>query len=66
MTEKGCRLSNGNYRLLCKGADTILLPRLVQSPLIEVTFKHLEKFATEGLRTLILAQKDLTPEEYKA
>ena len=60
------RLPNGNYRLLCKGADTILLPRLVQSPLIEVTFKHLEKFATEGLRTLILAQKDLTPEEYKA
>ena len=57
-------LPNGTYRLLCKGADTILLPLLVQTPCIDPTYLHLEEFATEGLRTLVLAQKDLSAQEY--
>ncbi|OMJ85156.1 hypothetical protein SteCoe_13546 [Stentor coeruleus] len=58
------RLPNGVYRVLCKGADTIILPRLQQGPYIESTYKQLEEFACEGLRTLVLAQRDLTDEEY--
>ena len=57
-------LPNGQYRLLCKGADTILLPLLIPTSCIESTYTHLEELATEGLRTLVLAQKDLTPQEY--
>lgn len=58
-------LPNGQYRLLCKGADTVLYPRLVPSPVLKTTYSHLEEFATEGLRTLVLAQKDLSYQEYK-
>lgn len=58
------RLPDGKIRLLCKGADTIILPRLVHTETIEPTYKHLEDFAVEGLRTLVLAQKDLTHQEY--
>lgn len=60
------RLYDGRYRILCKGADTILLPRLRRMPLIESTYRHLEDFATEGLRTLVLAQRDLKEDEYNA
>ena len=58
------RMPDGRFKILCKGADTILLPRLRKSPLIETTYKHLEDFATEGLRTLVLAQRELAADEY--
>ena len=58
------RLPGGKYRILCKGADSVLLPRLAPSDLIEKTYNHLEEFAIEGLRTLVLAQRDLSYEEY--
>ena len=35
------------------------------SPAISPTLKCLEKFATEGLRTLLLAKKVIDPEEYQ-
>ena len=58
------RLPGGRYRILCKGADSILLPLLIPSHLNDITYNHLEEFATEGLRTLVLAQKDISYEEY--
>ena len=58
------QLDDNTVRVLCKGSDSMLQPRLVQSDVIGATWNHIEKFATEGLRTLVLAQKDMTISEY--
>lgn len=53
--------------LMCKGADSVIYSRLKpneQEVLRKETALHLEQFANEGLRTLCLAEKELTPEEY--
>lgn len=53
--------------LICKGADSIIYSRLKpnkQELLCSETAIHLEQFANEGLRTLCIAQKELTEEEY--
>lgn len=55
---------NGLIRLLCKGADSIIFPRVKQSQILAPTMNHLEDFATEGLRTLVYAYKDFSKEEY--
>ncbi|XP_044154614.1 phospholipid-transporting ATPase IA isoform X1 [Bufo gargarizans] len=50
------RNSSGKLRLYCKGADTVIYDRLADaSKYKEITLKHLEQFATEGLRTLCFA-----------
>ncbi|KAF5094733.1 hypothetical protein DV451_004925 [Geotrichum candidum] len=61
---------NGSDRilLLCKGADSVIYSRLKpndQELLCSETALHLEQFANEGLRTLCIAQKELTLEEYQ-
>jgi len=49
-----------DFLLMSKGADSIMIPRLVQDQSsILVTQRHLEGFANDGLRTLIVAQKRL-------
>ncbi|XP_075885169.1 phospholipid-transporting ATPase ID-like [Nelusetta ayraudi] len=55
----------GQLRLYCKGADTTVFERLHPScqQLKEVTTGHLNEYASDGLRTLALAYKDLD-EEY--
>lgn len=63
------RMPDGRIRLLCKGADSIIYSRLrrgEQQELRRETAEHLELFAREGLRTLCIAQKDLTEEEYRS
>lgn len=54
--------------LICKGADSIIYSRLSNSlnnpKLLDETSKHLEQFATEGLRTLCIAQRELTWDQY--
>ena len=54
--------------LLTKGADSMLHPRLKnqESDLVDKTFSHLEEYANIGLRTLVLAQKVLQPQEYES
>ncbi|XP_027487092.1 phospholipid-transporting ATPase ID isoform X1 [Corapipo altera] len=61
------RCPEGRIRLYCKGADTILLERLhpVNQDLTSVTADHLNEYATEGLRTLVLAYKDLEESYYR-
>ncbi|XP_029024237.1 phospholipid-transporting ATPase ID [Betta splendens] len=51
----------GKMTLYCKGADTIIYERLHPSctKLMEVTTGHLNEYAGDGLRTLVLAYKDL-------
>ncbi|XP_018428668.1 PREDICTED: phospholipid-transporting ATPase ID-like, partial [Nanorana parkeri] len=55
------RSPEGRLTLYCKGADTIVYELLERSSedLKEVTTDHLNEFAGEGLRTLVLAYKDL-------
>ncbi|KAG2220443.1 hypothetical protein INT45_004185 [Circinella minor] len=63
--------------LLCKGADSVIFERLCsnfgnqaeleksQKKLQESTLQDLEHFANEGLRTLCLSWRFISPEEYK-
>ncbi|CAG5957858.1 unnamed protein product [Menidia menidia] len=55
------RNPQGQIKLYCKGADTIIFDRLDPSneDLMNTTSEHLNEFAGEGLRTLALAYKDL-------
>ena len=62
------RMPDGNIKLFCKGADSMIYSRLrrgEQQELRKTTAEHLEVFAREGLRTLCIAEKDLTEEEYR-
>lgn len=55
--------------LICKGADSViyerLLPKLNNPSLVQTTSEHLRQFATEGLRTLGIAQREITWDEYE-
>uniref|UniRef100_A0A3Q3AWI0 Phospholipid-transporting ATPase n=1 Tax=Kryptolebias marmoratus TaxID=37003 RepID=A0A3Q3AWI0_KRYMA len=55
------RSPEGKMTLYCKGADTIIYERLHPSckKLMDVTTGHLNEYAGDGLRTLVLAYKDL-------
>ncbi|CAG8525690.1 5339_t:CDS:10 [Paraglomus brasilianum] len=60
------RCSDGKIKLYCKGADTVILERLSEdNPFVEQTLQHLEDYATEGLRTLCIAMREISEEEYK-
>ncbi|RPB27513.1 phospholipid-translocating P-type ATPase [Terfezia boudieri ATCC MYA-4762] len=62
------RMPDGKIILFCKGADSVIYSRLApgqQAGLRSSTAEHLEIFAREGLRTLCIAQKELTEEEYR-
>lgn len=55
--------------LLCKGADSIIYSRLSKTKnsqeMLDKTSAHLQDYATEGLRTLCIAKRELTPSQYK-
>ncbi|CDW88154.1 p-type atpase [Stylonychia lemnae] len=58
---------SGKLYLMTKGADSIMLPRTnLQVKQKKVIEDHLYKFACSGLRTLVMAQKDLNEQDYKA
>ncbi|KAJ7128986.1 calcium transporting ATPase [Mycena crocata] len=60
------RMPNGKIKIYCKGADTVILERLSKNqPYTEKTMVHLEDYATEGLRTLCLAYRDIPEQEYR-
>ncbi|EAQ89858.1 hypothetical protein CHGG_06477 [Chaetomium globosum CBS 148.51] len=61
------KMPDGRIVLFCKGADSIIYARLKKGEQAELrleTAKHLELFAVEGLRTLCIAQKELTEAQY--
>ncbi|OZJ04656.1 hypothetical protein BZG36_02875 [Bifiguratus adelaidae] len=68
------RKPDGRITLYCKGADTVILERLagggigdsVVNPYVEATLRHLEEYASEGLRTLCIAMRDISPQEYES
>ncbi|KAI5058579.1 hypothetical protein GOP47_0026749 [Adiantum capillus-veneris] len=57
----------GDILLFCKGADSIIFERLGTQGrgYEEATRKHLADYADAGLRTLVIAYRKLTAEEYK-
>ncbi|KAG6857725.1 hypothetical protein H0H87_004141 [Tephrocybe sp. NHM501043] len=60
------RAPNGKIKIYTKGADTVILERLSKNqPYTDKTLAHLENYATEGLRTLCLAYRDIPEEEYR-
>ncbi|XP_028815912.1 probable phospholipid-transporting ATPase IA isoform X2 [Denticeps clupeoides] len=60
------RTPSGRIRLYCKGADTVIYERLAESSRYkDITLKHLEQFATEGLRTLCFAVADISEATYQ-
>lgn len=60
------RCPDGKIRIYCKGADTVILERLHKdNPIVEVTLQHLEDYATEGLRTLCLAMREVPEQEFR-
>uniref|UniRef100_A0A673HMC1 Phospholipid-transporting ATPase n=1 Tax=Sinocyclocheilus rhinocerous TaxID=307959 RepID=A0A673HMC1_9TELE len=60
------RTPSGKIRLYCKGADTVIYERLTDSSRYkDITLKHLEQFATEGLRTLCFAVVDISESSYE-
>ncbi|XP_073710481.1 probable phospholipid-transporting ATPase IA isoform X5 [Misgurnus anguillicaudatus] len=60
------RTPSGKIRLYCKGADTAIYERLADSSRYkDITLKHLEQFATEGLRTLCFAVVDISESSYQ-
>ncbi|OMJ88057.1 hypothetical protein SteCoe_10131 [Stentor coeruleus] len=58
------RLPDGRVKVFCKGADTIILPRLLPDATIDKTFQHLENYGKVGLRTLLIASRELSESEY--
>ncbi|KYM77200.1 putative phospholipid-transporting ATPase ID [Atta colombica] len=52
---------DGQLRLYCKGADNVIYERLKKDSeeIMAKTLDHLNKFASEGLRTLCLSVRDL-------
>lgn len=60
------RCPDGKVRVYTKGADTVILERLAkENPVVDATMHHLEDYATEGLRTLCLAMREVPENEYR-
>lgn len=60
------RCPDGKVRIYCKGADTVILERLhADNPTVEATLQHLEEYASEGLRTLCLAMREVSEQEFQ-
>jgi P-type E1-E2 ATPase len=56
---------DNKIRLYCKGADTIVKERIsLNKDLINYTDDHLMTFAQKGLRTLMVAYKEISEEAY--
>lgn len=53
--------------LLCKGADSVLFERLSEEGRVfeEETRSHIKKYAEAGLRTLVVAYRELDEQEYE-
>lgn len=58
----------GAIRVMCKGADSIIIPRLRKGAkhgeTLEKSKAYLEEFSKEGLRTLVIAEKRISDDEY--
>lgn len=60
------RTQDGRYFVYCKGADNVMLPRSRADEYTSTLEEELKRFASEGLRTLVLSSKELSEDEYFA
>ncbi|XP_069061125.1 phospholipid-transporting ATPase IH isoform X3 [Pleurodeles waltl] len=58
------RSAAGDIFLFCKGADSSIFPRVREGKVDQIR-SRVERNAVEGLRTLCVAYKKFTPEEYE-
>ncbi|KAL5259506.1 hypothetical protein ACHWQZ_G009824 [Mnemiopsis leidyi] len=60
------RCPDGKIRLFCKGADTTVIPLLNDSnpAKLDATLDHMNLYARQGLRTLIIAGKEISDYDY--
>uniref|UniRef100_A0A3B3WP89 Phospholipid-transporting ATPase n=1 Tax=Poecilia mexicana TaxID=48701 RepID=A0A3B3WP89_9TELE len=58
------RSSTGELYLFCKGADSSIFPRVVSGKMEQIKAR-VERNAVEGLRTLCVAYRRLSPEQYE-
>ncbi|XP_042020590.1 putative phospholipid-transporting ATPase 9 [Salvia splendens] len=60
------RNEEGKLLLFCKGADSVMFERLAENgrEYEKETREHVNEYADTGLRTLILAYRELSEEEY--
>ncbi|XP_065860660.1 putative phospholipid-transporting ATPase 9 [Euphorbia lathyris] len=60
------RNEHGQLLLLCKGADSVMFERLAKDgrEFEEQTRQHINQYADAGLRTLVLAYREVNEEEY--
>ncbi|XP_059453929.1 putative phospholipid-transporting ATPase 9 [Corylus avellana] len=60
------RNEEGKLLLLCKGADSVMFERLAKNgrEFEEKTREHINEYADAGLRTLVLAYRELDDEEH--
>ena len=72
MTSVFRELQTGRICVMCKGADSVLLPLLRDPESTQVknlksfTQQKMDSFAREGLRTLLIVEKTLTEAEYSS
>ncbi|KAH0984837.1 hypothetical protein GBA52_012014 [Prunus armeniaca] len=61
------RSPENKYLLLCKGADSVIFERLAKAgrQFEDQTKEHIHKYAEAGLRTLVIAYRELGEEEFK-
>ncbi|KAJ2992991.1 hypothetical protein HDV02_002716 [Globomyces sp. JEL0801] len=60
------RAPDGQVKIMVKGADTVIFSRIVPGcPYLADTNLHLEEYANEGLRTLCIAYRDISEQEYQ-
>lgn len=60
------RSPEGKVKLMIKGADTVIFERMAPNcPYLEATKAHMEEYANEGLRTLVLAYRDVPEAEFQ-
>ncbi|XP_008322915.1 probable phospholipid-transporting ATPase IH isoform X3 [Cynoglossus semilaevis] len=58
------KTSTGEFYLFCKGADSSIFPRVISGK-VEQIRSRVEQNALVGLRTLCVAYKRLSPEQYQ-
>mmetsp|Transcript_18038 Transcript_18038/g.27043 ORF Transcript_18038/g.27043 Transcript_18038/m.27043 type:complete len:1573 (+) Transcript_18038:61-4779(+) len=57
---------DGKYALLIKGADNMIFERCDKKTTDKKTLNaHLESYSTEGLRTLLVGERELSTDEFK-
>eukprot|EP00026_Physarum_polycephalum_P000158 Phypoly_transcript_00158.p1 GENE.Phypoly_transcript_00158~~Phypoly_transcript_00158.p1 ORF type:complete len:1281 (-),score=198.53 Phypoly_transcript_00158:23-3865(-) len=59
------QMPDGTINLYCKGADSVIFPRLVDSDFNSATQAHVNAFANEGLRTLAICYRTISRAEYE-